>query len=289
MDVAIIGGGPAGLSAGMYLARAGWNTVLLEKGAVGGQARRIAWIENYPGFPDGISGKELMRRFQLQGRRWRLKTERARAEKIARTGGGFRVDTDAGSIAARAVISCAGANFRTLGLPGEGKFMGAGIYHCAFERAPRFAGKRVAVVGGGDTAAHQALLLSRFADRVFLIHRGDRLRAIRLLQDRLAASPNVRLLTDTVVSRAIGPGGRAGLERVKTLHLKTGEAADLEVAALFVLIGKAPERVAAGWRNPPPGFFSAGDIRPESFHQVSAAAADGIRAGMECEKFLVNG
>ncbi len=110
LDAAIIGGGPAGLSAGMYLARAGWNAVLLEKGPVGGQARRIAWIEHYPGFPDGISGKELMRRFELQAKRWKLRTERTRAEKIVRTGGGFRVDTSGGSFAARAVISSAGAS-----------------------------------------------------------------------------------------------------------------------------------------------------------------------------------
>lgn len=278
-DALIVGGGPAGLAAGMYLARAGWSAVLIEAGRLGGQAGLLERVENYPGFPAGIAGGKLMERFVRHARRWGLQTVRARAERIARGRRVFRVATDRGDYRARAVIACPGAPFRGLaGLSGQG------VGHAAFERAASFAGRRVAVVGGGDAAVHQALLLSRRAERVSLVHRGRRLSAIPLLLRRLERRANVELLLNTSVRGvARGPGRRLRAVRIESA---CGAKASLEVDALFVLIGKSPPRRLTRWRADPPGHFVAGDGRPGALRQVSIAAADGLRAAMECERHL---
>lgn len=288
-DVVIIGGGPAGLAAGMYLARSGWRTALFEPETLGGQARKIEWIENYPGFPRGVSGKELMGRFAAQVRRWKLNVVKTSARKIAAAKAGFRVETGAGDYGARAAINCAGAAFRDLDLPGVKALLGHGIYHSAFDVASRFSGKRAAVVGGGDTAVHQALLLARRARRVTLIHRGGRLKAIALLQRRLRASANIETLFDTEVRRAFRrrAAPRGFLTGIDLYDLRAKTTRTFPVDGLFVLIGKRPGGALAP-QKPPPGYFTAGDAAAGGLNQVVIAAGDGVCAAMRCERHLLN-
>ncbi|MBI4386964.1 MAG: NAD(P)/FAD-dependent oxidoreductase [Elusimicrobia bacterium] len=286
-DVLIIGGGPAGLAAGIYLARSGWRTALLEQAGLGGQASRIEWIENYPGFPAGISGEMLMTQFIAQARRWGLRSIQARARAIHRRENVFQVATDAGVLRARAVIACVGAAFKELGLAQEPALLGRGVHHAAFDEARRFKGKNVAVVGGGDTAVHQALLLARYARRVYLIHRGAGLKAIRLLQEKIAARPNIETMLHSTVRRAQERAGGRGLRGIEVRVSRRAPDRVLPVEAMFVLIGKAPPASLARWRKPPPGFFVAGDANPGNFCQIAIAAGDGVHTAMRCEKHLV--
>ncbi len=284
-DVIIIGGGPAGLSAGIYLSRAGWKTLLFDKDALGGQARRIERIENYPGFPRGIDGPALMKRFAAQAKRWKLETLKSAVSGVSRGPSGFRVNSGSGAYDARGVIACAGTVFKSLGLENEGGGLVGGIHHAAFEEAGRCAGRTVAVVGGGEAAVAQALLLSRRAKKVFLLHRGGILTAIPLLLSRLADRPNIEPLFHTVVKGV--RGGAQALKSIEVEDTKTGRRALLEVSRLFVLIGKEPAPSLSGWRRPPPGYFVAGDSHAGRFRQVAIAAGDGVKAAMKCEGHLL--
>lgn len=284
LDALIIGGGPAGLSAGIYLSRAGWRCRLFERDVLGGQARHIERIENYPGFPQGVSGKRLMRLFTAQARRWKLPVTQGTATKITAGAGGFRVDAGGAWHRGKAVILCPGALFKNLGLAGEKPLRGKGVFHCAFESAREFLDEDVAVVGGGDVALHQALLLSRHARRVYLIHRSGGFRAIARLQKKIRRRANVEIVLNARVRRLSAAGGR--LRGLELAGLKAAERRRLRVTGLFVLIGKRADRSLA-WAKPRAGLFTAGDGRPGNFRQVSIAAGDGIRAAMECERHLL--
>lgn len=287
LDVLIIGGGPAGLAAGIYLSRAGWRCLLFEKDALGGQARHIERIENYPGFPQGVSGSRLMGLFVSQARRWKLPVIKREAAKIAPGAGRFRVEAGGDVRSGRAVILCPGALFKNLGVPGEGPLRGKGVFHCAFENARKFAGADVAVAGGGDAALHQAILLSRYAEKVYLIHRGTRFKAIGRLQENLRRRPNIKVILNSRV-RGLSEGAAGGrLREIEIEGVKSGARRRLRAAGLFVLIGKqADARLAPKSRRA--GLFTAGDGRPGNFRQVSIAAGDGIRAAMECERHLLS-
>lgn len=280
-DVLLIGAGPAGLAAGAYLARAGWRTLILDRDPPGGQARRIDLIENYPGFPSGISGRGLMARFFAQGKRWGARFLRAEAQSLSSGKWGFGVRTPAGELRGRALVLCSGAAFKSLGLPGEGLL--EGVSHAAFEDAESCRGRAVAVAGGGEAAAHQALLLSRYARKVALILRGERLKAIGRLRRDVARRPNVRFLRRSVVT---GLHGRKRLSSIAVQSLDTGTTRRLAARALFVLIGKAPRRDLLRWGKAPPGFFLAGDVRQGDCRQVAIAAGDGVRAAMACDRYL---
>ena len=283
-DVVIIGGGPAGLAAGIHLARGGYRSLLLERLRLGGQARLLGLVENYPGFPRGIQGKDLMDRWVRQGRYWGLKIRREEVREIARHGEGFSLRLLKNArLRAKSVVFCPGAAFKKLAIPGEKRFWGRGIYHAAFDKARGLAGKTVAVVGGGEAAVHQAILLSSHAGEVYLISREDRLKAHRLLLKRFNRRANIIWLGGTVVERA--RGGKF-LERIYLRHSAGGIRSFLEISALFVLIGK--ERTQwLGLRGPKPcGFFVAGDAAGDVFRQVAVASGDGIRAAMRCMGFL---
>lgn len=285
LDAVIIGGGPAGLAAGMHLSRAGYGALLVERRNFGGQAARLGTVENYPGFPRGITGKKLMGIWLAQARRWRLGLKLDEALFLGRGGNGvFSVRLKkGGTLRSRAVLWCAGAAFRTLGAPGENRFAGKGVWHLAGE-APSCAGKTVAVAGGGEAAVQQAVLLSRRARRVYLVTRSGRLKAHRLLVERLSRSPNVEWLAGYKVARL--SGGRT----LRSIELAPsggrGAAKELAVDAVFVLAGKDPVKIPAGWKSGPAGFFRAGDASGDIFRQVAVAGGDGMRAAMRAVRYL---
>ncbi|MBI4669011.1 MAG: FAD-dependent oxidoreductase [Elusimicrobia bacterium] len=282
-DVVIVGGGPAGLAAGIYLARVGFKTLLIEKDELGGQARFIERIENYPGFPRGISGKNLMRRFGDQAKRWGLALRHSEVGSVQTLKKGeVHLGTPRGVLKAKAVIVCVGAEFKKLGIPGEQKFSGRGIYHSAFDEAACFRGKIAAVVGGGDTAAHQALLLARYARKVYLIHRGKQLSAHDLLQKKLRAAKNIKVLFETA---ALSARGERSLRKI-AVKGKNGIIKLIVTDGLFVLIGKEPDAGLIQKIFPRKGVFFAGDAVNGNFRQIAIASGDGVRAAMECEMYL---
>lgn len=290
-DVAIVGGGPAGLTAGLYAARAGWKTLLLEGGFAGGQASTTDRLENYPGFVEGVGGPELMAAFLEQGTRFGLETRYAPAEAIdlrAR-----RVSAGGQSFEARALILCLGATPRKLGVEGEAENVGRGVSYCATCDGAFYRGKRVAVVGGGDTAVEDALYLARFA-RVYLIHRRERLRAMGTRVEKLREDKNVEMLLGRTLSRIE--------RRDAELALELSNGASLEVDGVFIAVGTEPNtRLLAGQlemdpagyilagedtRTSVPGVFAAGDCRKKPLRQVVTAAADGATAAFMAGAYL---
>lgn len=272
------------MAAGLHLARAGYKAVLAERGRLGGQARGLGRIENYPGFPSGIDGDRLMAFWVKQARHWRLRFVRAEVRQVRRAGEQFLLRHDrARVLRARSVVFCPGADFNDLGVPGEKRFWGHGVSHAALDCAPRWRGQTVVVVGGGETAAHQALALARYARRVHLICRGDGIRAHRLLLRRLGQTARIIMVLGATVTRLYG---RRRLEGVE-LRGQSGRMR-LPVDALFVLVGKRPARLPFAAGRLPPGFFVAGDAEGGVFRQVAIAAGSGMKAAMQCIQFLEN-
>lgn len=281
-ETAIVGGGPAGLAAGLHLARAGYRVLLAEKDRLGGQARSLGRIENYPGFAAGIDGRRLMGRWVEQARLWGLRTRRAEVRKVRRTGGGFSLHLDRGRLlTARTVIYCPGAAFQGLGLSTEGRFLGRGLSHTAFDRASRWRGKTVAVAGGGEAAVHQALALARHARRVYLVCRAGTVKAHRLLRKRLRQASRIVPVLGATVCRL---QGRRRLEALEISGCHGRQRLDTD--ALFVLVGRAPAALPFPRRRLPPGFFVAGDAEGNVYRQVAVAAGSGMKAAMRCIAFL---
>lgn len=273
-EALIIGGGPSGLAAGLHLARAGYRCLLLERDAPGGRARRLGLIENYPGFPGGIDGEDLSRRCLAQARRWGLEVRKAEAVSVSASAGAVRVGLRGGaSLTARAAVVCCGADFRRLRVPGESL---RGVEHEADARGKRLKGPAV-VVGGGEAAAWQALALSRRGAAVTVLHRGPRLKAHRLLVERLGAA-GVALRRGTV-ERMLG---RGKLEALRVVG-PGGVREKLAAARAHVLIGRSRPALA---RRPPAGVFVAGDARGDRFRQTAVAAGDGLRAAMRAIRRL---
>ncbi|MBA7667984.1 Thioredoxin reductase [subsurface metagenome] len=299
-EVIIVGGGPAGLTAGLYASRARLRTLLIEKGIFGGQIANAAHVENYPGFPDGISGLELGELMHRQATEYGLETVAAEVYGIALAMGGTVIETTEGDYLANAVIIATGAEFNRLGVPGEERLTGKGVSYCATCDGPFFKDRVVAVVGGGDSAVEEGILLTRFASEVILIHRRDQLRASRLLQERAFANKKMAFLWDTVVEEILGDERVTGL-RVR--HVKIGESSTLDASAAFIYVGQRPntdylrglipldeagciptnERMETEIK----GIFAAGDIRKNSSRQAITAAGDGATAAISAEKFLI--
>lgn len=274
-EAAVVGGGPAGLAAGLQLSRAGLRTVLLERGALGGQARRLSVIENAPGWPGGVTGSRLMNAYVRQARSWGLKTVRGELSAL-RPGAGVQRLTlaDGRRLSARAVVLATGARFKDLDAPGAARLRGRGVGHAAFDEAGSWRGRDVAVIGGGEAAVHQAVHLAGSARSVVLVARGA-LKAHRLLLARLAARDNIRVRRERVLRVE-------GRERVTGLVLGGGER--LKVSAVFVLIGAQ----ASPWARfaARPGVFVAGDARGGLERQVAVAAGDGMAAAMRAQSWL---
>ncbi len=299
-DVVIIGGGPAGLTAGIYTARARLDTLLLEKEMIGGQIANVDQIENYPGFPDGIGGFDLAQLMQQQAEKFGLKIIMAEANGFELKEGNRKVvKTSEGDFEARAVIFAGAARRRKLGVPGEDEFTGRGVSYCATCDAPFFKDRPIAVAGGGDTAITEALHLAKFASKVTVIHRRDQLRATAILKERAIAEPKIEFLWNTTVDEIEGDVFVTGL---KVNQVKTGEKSSLEVAGIFVTIGFEPdtgylkdvlELNPAGhiitnneMETKVPGVFAAGDILAKFARQVVTATGDGATAAISAQRFL---
>lgn len=278
-EAIVVGGGPAGLAAGLQLSRAGLRTALLERGTLGGQARRLNLIENAPGWPGGISGRRLMSTYVRQARAWGLKT--LKGELVSLSPGcdsqSLRL-ADGRRLAARSVVLATGASFKPLQAPGAERLRGRGVFHAAFDAPAKWRGRDVAVIGGGEAAVHQAIQLAGRARRVIVVARG-RLGAHRLLLSRLAARPNVEVRR----GRVIRVEGRKHVSAI-VLRDERGPSVRLPVSAVFVLIGAQ----ASPWArlDGRPGVFVAGDARGAVERQVAVAAGDGMAAAVRALRWF---
>jgi thioredoxin reductase (NADPH) len=298
-DLIIIGAGPAGLTAGMYAARSRLRTILLERLAPGGQVLTTDHVENYPGFPEGISGFDLVDRMKRQTEKFGLLIQNQEVSKLELTPEKKIVVTDEGGLETRALILACGAAFQKLGIDGEELMAGKGVSYCATCDGPFYRDQEVAVIGGGDTAVEEAIFLTRFASKVHLIHRRDELRATRLLQDRAMEEDKIRLVWDTIPTKIVGDTGVEGLD---LKNVKTGETTHLSVQGVFVFIGYTPNSglvkglvtvdkdgfvmTNGDMETSVPGVFAAGDIRSKLLRQVSTAVGEGATAAFAAEKYL---
>ncbi|HLB28102.1 MAG TPA: thioredoxin-disulfide reductase, partial [Dehalococcoidales bacterium] len=288
-DVIIIGGGPAGLTAGLYASRAGLTTLLIEREMMGGQSANVEHIENYPGFPDGIGGFDLAQLMQQQAEKFGTKVLYGEATGLELAGKSLKlVKTNEGDFEAKAVIVTGAAKRRKLNVPGEDEFRGRGVSYCATCDAPLFRDQPVAVAGGGNSAITEALHLSRFASKVTLIHRRDQLRATAILQETAFAEPKINFLWDTVIEKI---EGEDFVKRLLVSNSKTGAKSSLEVSGLFVSIGFEPDTAYlkgllaldseghivtnAEMETSVLGIYAAGDTRAKMSRQVITAAGDG--------------
>ena len=295
----IVGGGPGGLTAGLYASRAQIATLLLEKGATGGQVLVTDWLENYPGFPEGISGFALGEKFSVQARRFGLEVEAAEVVAVEVLGARKSVTLESGEkLTCEALIVATGARPNHLGVPGEKEFSGKGVSYCATCDAPFYREQEIAVVGGGDTAIKEAIYLSKFARKVTVIHRRERLRAERALQDQAFANPRIAFLWEARVARIVGT---KGVEAVQVVH-NDGREIILPVQGVFVLIGIKPNNellplellrheqglivTDCRMRTNIPGVLAVGDIRSCSARQVVTAAGDGAVAVKAAEEYI---
>jgi thioredoxin reductase (NADPH) len=300
-DVIIIGSGPAGYTAAIYAARANLRVLQFQGYNVGGQLMLTSDVENYPGFENGILGPELMEKFEAQARRFGTEMVARDVVAVDFSRRPFRITADgvAEPYLARAVIIATGASAKWLGLPNEQRLQGRGVSACATCDGPFFRDVDLAVVGGGDTAMEEALYLTKFASKVYVVHRRDRLRASKIMQDRAFANPKIEFIWDTVVEDVLGADA---VEGVRLRNVKTGEVRDLPVGGLFVAIGHEPntglfrgqiEMDAVGYirqvehtMTSVPGVFAAGDVADHRYRQAVTAAGDGCRAAIDAERWL---
>jgi len=297
-DVVIIGGGPAGLAAGLYAARGRHRTVMLEKGVIGGQISLTELVENYPGVPN-VNGFDLAQTMQQQAESHGMETEYVEVAGIEKTGLKWRVRTSADDFIAKAVIITSGAEYNRLGVPGEERLTGKGVSYCATCDAAFFKEMEVAVVGGGDAAMDEGLFTTRYASKVHVLHRRSELRASRILQDRAFANPKMEFHWNTVVEEILGDDHVTG---VRLRDVVTDETTEMPLSAVFVFIGQHPNttfldglvQMDAGkhilvdeWmRTDVPGLFAAGDVRQNSARQVASSVGDGVTAAIAADHYI---
>ena len=297
--VIILGSGPAGLTAAVYAARADLEPLVIEGGEAGGQLMITTEVENYPGFPEGIGGPELIENMRRQARRFGAEFIAGDAGKVDFSKSPFTVWVGDKSYSALSVIVATGASALFLGLESEKRLMGHGVSACATCDAFFFRDKKVAVVGGGDTAVEEALFITKFASSVALIHRRDELRASRIMQERAFANKKIDFIWDSVVDEVLGEESVTG---VRLKNVKTGQLGELECEGLFIAIGHRPNTEVVrgelelddnGWivlkqrsMTSVPGVFAAGDVADHFYQQAVTAAASGCRAAIDTEKYL---
>jgi thioredoxin reductase (NADPH) len=298
-DVVIIGGGPAGLSAGVYTSRARLSSLLIEKGAIGGQIINAELVENYPGFTAGISGIDLTQAMHQQATKFGLETLAAEVTGISVNGKQKLVRTSQGDFITGAIIIAGGSERQKLGVPGESPYTGKGVSYCATCDGAFFRDKTVAVVGGGNAAVTEALELTKFASRIMLIHRRHELRATKILQEKVISQPKIEILWDTVVEEILG---ETFVNKIRLRNINTGKDSVLDVSGVFISVGSQPatgylkglltlDAVRAIVTNERletsvPGIFAAGDIRSGSIRQVIGAAGDGAVAAVNAGKYI---
>jgi len=299
-DLVIIGAGPGGLTAGLYAARARMNVLLIEKAAPGGQVLVTDWIENYPGFPEGISGFDLAEKIKDQALTLGLDIETAEVQGLDLSGKIKEVILKEKRIKTKSVIIASGASPKKLGV-GEDKFMGKGVSFCATCDGPFFKEKVVVAVGGGDTAIQESIFLTRFAKKVYIVHRRDELRATKILQERAFANDKIEFLWDSVVT---GMDGFFGVEKIHLKNLKTGDASEIEANGCFIWIGILPNTefikgvvktdesgfilVDTQMQTNVPGVFAIGDVRDTPLRQIATAVGDGAVAAFCAEHYVEN-
>jgi len=301
-DIIIVGAGPAGLTAGLYAARGGLSTLVLDAGVPGGQITLTHRVENFPGLPEGIDGFELGQLMERQARRFGAELRQENVTAVQFDGAARRARTDAGAYQARALIVASGAEHRKLGAPGEEQFTGRGVSYCATCDGAFFRDEDVAIVGGGDAAIDEGLFLARFASRVHVIHRRGELRAARWLQERAFAEPKMSFVWNSVVE-AIRGGGE--VEALDLRNVVTKQASTLPVKGVFVYVGLVPNTmlvqglldldetghiiVTDRMETSVAGVYAAGDVRRNSGAQAITAAGDGATAAINAIKYLSEG
>lgn len=298
-DVIIVGAGPAGLAAAVYTGRSRLNTLILEKGMPGGQILLTDFVENFPGFPEGVVPFELMDKFRKHAEKFGAKIETDEAKEIKKEGDHWHVVGNKGEYPARAVIVATGSNYRRLGLPGEGKFTGRGVSYCATCDGAFFKDKDIAVVGGGDNALTEALFLTKFCRSLKLIHRRDQLRAVKILQERIFANDKIEVVWDSVVEEIKGD------EKIESLTLKNvkdNTTSTLKIDGLFISIGMDPNtefvkelldmnewreiKVKQNMATSQSGIFAAGDVTDACPEQMATAVGTGVSAALAVDEYL---
>ena len=298
-DMIIIGGGPAGYTAALYAARAGLDAVLVEKVTVGGQMTQTMAIDNYPGIPETVDGYTLGMQMQQGAERFGAKTRFAEVTAVELTGQIKQIHTDEGLLSARTVVIATGADHRHLGLPDEESLIGRGVGYCAACDGMLYRNKTVAVVGGGESAAADALHLSKICKKVYLIHRRDTLRAAKTAFDALQRQENVELILQ---SEVVGLQADGRLQSISVKNRLTDEIQNLEVQGLFISIGRDPAsalfagqleldqggyiRAGESTETNLPGVFAVGDVRTKAVRQIVTAAADGAVAVHYAQEYL---
>jgi thioredoxin reductase (NADPH) len=298
-DLVIIGGGPAGLTAAIYAGRARIDTLVLAGSLPGGYPANTYAVENFPGFPEGISGPELAQRFQGQAEHFGVEILPQSVTEVDFSTKPFEIRTERRTYRALSAIVATGAQPRRLNVPGEDEFYGRGVSACATCDGFFYRDKRVAVVGGGDSAVDEAIFLTRFASEVIIIHRRDELRATQIYRERAFANPKIRFVWDSIVEEILGA---KTVEGVRVRNVKTDETSIINVDGVFIYVGMEPktdifqgqlELDAQGYivsnrrqYTSVPGVFVAGDVQDPHYRQIVIAAGTGAIAAMEAERFL---
>ncbi|HOU28997.1 MAG TPA: thioredoxin-disulfide reductase [Thermoleophilia bacterium] len=300
-DVVIVGAGPSGLTAAIYASRSRLRTVVLERNMAGGQIALTDLVENFPGFPEGISGFDLSQKMKEQAEKFgaEMREIEGVAGFRAAPDGGYVVTTDREEVHARTVILAPGVEPRRSGIPGEAEFIGRGVSWCATCDGALYRGKTVAVIGGGDAAVEEGMFLTKFADRVYLVHRRDQLRAAPIAQERVFANQKVELVWDSIPKRI---DGTEMVEALEVENVKTGAPRTLPVNGVFVYIGQIPNTewlrgtveldehgyiVTDGLlRTGLPGVFACGDARANPLKQIAMAVGEGALAAVQAGRFL---
>ena len=298
-DIIVIGGGPAGLTAGLYTSRARLKTLLIENGLLGGQMTTTELIENYPGFPQGVTGDGLSRLMEEQAKRFGLEVIPEQAVEVKLEGDQKVVKTEDRSYQSQALIVCTGTEYRKLGIPGEKEFAGKGVSYCATCDGAFFRDNQIVVVGGGDSALTEALYLTKFVKEVTIVHRREAFRGTKIYQERVFSNPKVKVLWNSVIEAI---NGDAIVKSIRVRNVKTEEVTDHPIEGVFLFVGLVPRTqfleglVQMGeegyiltdenCETSVKGIFAAGDCRRKLVRQIATAVGDGATAGCSAEKYI---
>ncbi|MBI4387645.1 MAG: thioredoxin-disulfide reductase [Candidatus Omnitrophica bacterium] len=300
-DILIIGGGGAGLTAALYASRAKLNTALFEKLVPGGQIALTDIVENYPGFPEGVTGGDISNRMAEQAKKYGTIFFYETVESIKKVGQLFEVKTNKLTHQAKSIIIASGAFYRQIGVPGEKELIGKGVSYCAVCDGAFFKGKEIVVIGGGDSAMQEGLFLTRFVTKLTVIHRRDKLRASAILQERAKTNPKIHFIWDSVITSIQGSGKVDG---VRLKNVKTGEEQDLKTNGVFVFIGQDPATqflkgvvqldekgyvvTKENLETSVPGIFACGEVRKGAVKQLVSACGEGCEAALAAQAYVEN-